>query len=212
MAGPIERMCWSRSRHVPSSELFFSPGHSVSRSRRTLVFRTAISSLLCDGFGPSADVITSASSSAGRAPKPSPTSRPAMWIQAVIKKSFKSSMRSGRMLVLSRAVPMCKCTVPFGPVCSSGTKNISRLGAMAATTASGSYMLNVLTRSHMESESARPRPWPPQKVSQNHLLSHRGGSFPPVQTSFQRFSIDVRCARWSRQTTGFGAGQRTIRS
>ena len=70
-----------------------------------------------------------------------------------------------------------------------------------------------LTRSQIETSSARSRPSPPRNVSQNQRLSHRTGSpardgeSAGAHARRHSRSIDVRCVSCSRDTAEMGARQ-----
>ena len=55
-----------------------------------------------------------------------------------------------------------------------------------------SYMLNAVMRSQMGVPPSRSLPSPPQKVSQNHVLSQRAGS--PVRASPSAFARLQSCS------------------
>mmetsp|Transcript_30004 Transcript_30004/g.86359 ORF Transcript_30004/g.86359 Transcript_30004/m.86359 type:complete len:201 (-) Transcript_30004:947-1549(-) len=186
IGGPSRFMISSRWRQVPSNELFFKLGHSLSNTSRTLARIRPKSSCERGFIGLSAAVISSESI---------------------------SLTCSGFRQFSSLLTPMTRCVVfESSASMALGAKKNSRFEGRHAIKASGSYMWKCLTRSHIESSGCRSTPSPPQKVSQNHWRSQRAGNRLPRHASAHKRLMDSRCAQYTRQTTGFGTGHRTMRS
>mmetsp|Transcript_21043 Transcript_21043/g.56648 ORF Transcript_21043/g.56648 Transcript_21043/m.56648 type:complete len:201 (+) Transcript_21043:508-1110(+) len=103
----------------------------------------------------------------------------------------------------SAVAPTTRSRPPVGVSCS---KNIQARGGTERMSAIGSYMLNCLTRSQIESAPVRSSPRPPRKVLQYHAFEQRGGkplrSSPSALHRFHNSSMDVRCTPNNRRAMG----------